>query len=231
MNIGTYCKQIARVLEEEHLIERDNALNKISFTSNQNVHIERLCFNKINSKVFRNSRPNIGCLEIILDINYSENPQFNSYRNQQAPFLDYNFSLCFLGLTKECQIHETALHIDIDYGINADIYHPLCHLTYGGKNIENKNLGDTLFLPSPRIPIPPMDIILGIDFILSNFLEKSSYDKVWSNSYYNSAVKASQNKYWQPYFDTIIQYWCGNKCKMFPNTTNVIIQSLIPSLR
>lgn len=68
-------------------------------------------------------------------------------------------------------------------------------MTFGGQIMENVNLGDVLLLPAPRISYPPMDIVLGIDFILSNFVEKKVYNELRCDPQYKSAVKMLKQDY------------------------------------
>lgn len=53
-----------------------------------------------------------------------------------------------------------------------------------------------------------MDFFLGIDFILSNFLRKTVYDKIKSNSMYKKALEHSQCAIWKPYVLSIAHHWC-----------------------
>ena len=74
------------------------------------------------------------------------------------------------------------------------------------------NLGNVLLLPTPRISHPPMDIVLGIDFVLSNFVKAEIYKKIQSNSQYKAAVRKAQEKLWKPYMLSLAHHWCKNTC-------------------
>jgi hypothetical protein len=89
--------------------------------------------------------------------------------------------------------------------------HPLYHFTFGGNKMEGSGLdfGSTLILPSPRLAYPPMDAILGVDFILQNYFHKDKTNKLMENPKYLEMVKKSQTRLWQPYFDSIAAKW-GN---------------------
>lgn len=78
--------------------------------------------------------------------------------------------------------------------------------------MENVNLGDVLLLPAPRISYPPMDIVLGIDFILSNFVEKKVYNELRCDPQYKSAVKNAQARLWKPYILSLAHFWCKHQC-------------------
>jgi hypothetical protein len=53
-----------------------------------------------------------------------------------------------------------------------------------------------------------MDAILGIDFVLSNFVKKDIYNKIKTNSQYKAAVKHSQERLWKPYMLSLANHWC-----------------------
>lgn len=89
--------------------------------------------------------------------------------------------------------------------------------------IVNKTSFVPLFMIAPRIPFPPIDEYLGLDFIVSNFFEKSNYINFRKNSFFKQKIKESQNKLWKDYYDTIMGYWNNNNSCLKPNM-------LIPSL-
>lgn len=89
-------------------------------------------------------------------------------------------------------------------------------MTFGGNYLKKKiqegnDFGHMLLLLSPRIPYPPMDLILGIDFVLRNFFKKSQIQGILENSQYQRAVKNSQYRLWRPYMLSLAHYWCGMK--------------------
>ncbi len=90
--------------------------------------------------------------------------------------------------------------------------HPLYHFQYGGDAIlgvyesDEYSFGSSLFLESPRLAYPPMDIILGINFVLSQFYG-DYWREVTKNSKYNSLVRESQQRLWKPYYSKIAEYF------------------------
>jgi hypothetical protein len=89
------------------------------------------------------------------------------------------------------------------------LVHPEYHLTYGGHTMENCGLdfGSALILRSPRILHPPMDAILGIDFILRNYVYKEFTDGLFEDSEYLRAVANSKNRLWKGYYIALASYW------------------------
>ena len=82
-------------------------------------------------------------------------------------------SSVFIGEGYDEKNYYSSFHLDYDASDNADVIHPWFHFTYGGHNLKEEETGNVLLLTSPRLPYMPMDFFLGIDFILSNFLEKT----------------------------------------------------------
>lgn len=87
--------------------------------------------------------------------------------------------------------------------------HPKYHFTFGGKKMEEKNIdcGSALVLPTPRFTYPPMDAILGIDFILQNYIHKSKRRDIFSNPQYKEIVRKSQERLWKPFFGSLYSFW------------------------
>ena len=83
-------------------------------------------------------------------------------------------------------------------------------MTYGGNRLEGRgvdNFGASLILPSPRIAYPPMDVILGIDFILQNYFPLDKISKLLDESKYREIVFNSQQRLWKPYYISLSSVW------------------------
>jgi hypothetical protein len=89
--------------------------------------------------------------------------------------------------------------------------HPHYHFQYGGNVIEpyNNDLGQSLYMGAPRLPHPPMDIILATHFLVSNFydLHSQHISNFLFDTEYLSIVKNSQLRLWKPYYLSIGSYW------------------------
>ena len=110
----------------------------------------------------------------------------------------------------------TSWHLDChiiqeDDG-EPDHCHPLFHFQHGGRAIlglyedQNYDFGSSLFLESPRIAYPPMDIILGVNFVLSQFYG-DKWKKLTKQRTYLRLVQASQERLWKPYFSKLASYF------------------------
>lgn len=95
----------------------------------------------------------------------------------------------------------SAWHLDRHIGKeHSGFAHPLYHFQYGGKRVRDiEQHGEHLLVESPRLAHPPLDAVLAIDFILSNFF----YD-VWfglrnRHAFYSDTVREAQRRFWRPY--------------------------------
>lgn len=86
--------------------------------------------------------------------------------------------------------------------------HPLYHFQHGGhamKGIAN-DLGKVLLLPAPRLPFPPMDAVLAIDFLLSNFAGKC-WKELRNEHIYLRLLREAQRRHWKPYLERLASWW------------------------
>ncbi|WP_225775348.1 hypothetical protein [Pseudomonas sp. Marseille-Q5115] len=86
--------------------------------------------------------------------------------------------------------------------------HPLYHFQYGGKNLGplGGNHGGILIMPSPRIGHPPMDVVLAIDFVLSNFAG-IHWKGLREQPDYRTRLVEAQGKYLRPYVESMLSWW------------------------
>ena len=90
--------------------------------------------------------------------------------------------------------------------------HPIYHLTFGGTHMENlqnsgSDFGRALILRTPRITHPPMEVILGIDFIFNHFIPKSELDLL-SDRRYIEVINELKSYIWLPYSLAIAKNYC-----------------------
>jgi hypothetical protein len=101
------------------------------------------------------------------------------------------------------QRHQCAWHLDrhLTGGAEPAEVHPIYHFQYGGDEITGNalfNYGGALLLDPPRIAHPPLDVILGVDFVLSNY-----FGQLWKSmridSDYSKWIESAQKRLWRPY--------------------------------
>jgi hypothetical protein len=102
-------------------------------------------------------------------------------------------------------------HIESDDPEATHELHPLFHFQHGGHKTHNyisDDIGKLLLLAAPRLPYPPLDGILAIDFVLSHFK-----GAVWTNlstvAEYRRLVLQSQLQHWRPYVQLLGQAFEG----------------------
>lgn len=92
--------------------------------------------------------------------------------------------------------------------------HPRYHFQFGGKKMIDEHgkeidSGSVLFLNPPRISHYPMDLILGIDFLLSNFLPLNWRNLTQNKDEYNALVEKYQELFLKPYALNFASHWDG----------------------
>ena len=102
-------------------------------------------------------------------------------------------------------------HLDRDVRPGAGTHtfiHPCYHFQHGGRHTWNSrlNFGASLILESPRYAHPPMDEILGIDFVLTNYI-KSSNLSFRDRRDYKKLLKNAQERMWRPYIQALVFAW------------------------
>lgn len=102
--------------------------------------------------------------------------------------------------------------------------HPLYHFQYGGKNLAplQGDHGGILILPSPRIGHPPMDVVLAIDFVLSNFAG-AHWKSLREKTDYSRRLIEAQERYLKPYVESMFSWWSAGRRSDF-------VRSLWPHL-
>ncbi len=207
-NIATDLQYFANVLAKYRFCKDTSPLQRVisCLKDKRNVHLESL---KLHIEPApRNTRPKVNSIDIVLDVSV---PLVNTDK-LELPVSNYAFNMVIKGLNQDGSSVMSSWHLDYDDSDSAEYIHPHFHLTYGGKTMEQVSLGNMLLLPAPRLAYPPMDIILGIDFALSNFVKKEVYENIRQESQYRAAVINAQKTYWKPYMLSLAHFWCNNTC-------------------
>ena len=177
--------------------------------------LSRMIFNF--EKVPRHTTPdNCKDLKLILDIKVVGN--CDDLKTMKDPFKWLEFNIVIEGtkfIEKEPIIMITSYHLDrhIKYEEdgNTEYPHPLYHFQFGGRKLKYYydpiDTGNLLVFDGPRVTHYPMEAILGIDFILSNF-----FPHVWAkmkteSSEYVNLIEEYQEMILKPYFHTYASQW------------------------
>lgn len=174
-------------------------------------------FNHIRIKIPKRIRPSHCIPRELKDFNItlSTKEEIIFKRNDEKvddPFI----SLGTLNIILENDPYTSSWHLDrhVETGIPTS-YHPFYHLTFGGKHMENLDVegeskfGDSLIVRAPRISHPPMELILGVDYVLQHYFINNELDLL-SDSNYIQIIKKLKNRFWMPYYLSQIKPFCEN---------------------
>ncbi len=231
-NVQTDLRMIADLLRRRNVCKDVtpilNAIPKIGKNGSGSCIIEQL---EITLPKPSNMRPN-NIIRLVAIITVKTDGKQINETDIGHMFNNYLFNVIFkgYGLGKE-EYYYSSFHLDYEPSNSSNYIHPWFHLTYGGINVKNIEHGQLMILPAPRIPFWPMDFMLGLDFILSNFLNKNEYNKEFiADSYYRSALKKSQDSIWRPYILSISHHWCKfTNCK-YNMSDNALSLNYVPTL-
>lgn len=191
----------------------------------------------------KNTKPNLRSWYILLDVSI---PLVDTDK-PDCDFSGYSFRFQIVGEDEEDKPYYDAWHLDYDRSYNPnevkldeikgnkkndepEYIHPWFHLTHGGDALKGKDHGELLSIIAPRIACPPMDLVMGIDFILSNFVKKTKYLQIQSEGQYKSTVAAAQEWLLKPYILSIAHNWCKNNCGNYVNLS-ALGKCYVPNLQ
>jgi hypothetical protein len=121
-------------------------------------------------------------------------------------------------------MHQFAWHLDQNIpSTTSKVSHPAYHFQAGGKALEGLIPGDLVVLTAPRIAHPPMDLFLGVHFILNNFFSTKDYARVsdlFNDVDYIDVLINSKTRMWDSYFTAFLpgkpQHQFYTKKNVFP---------------
>lgn len=133
------------------------------------------------------------------------------FNNNNDPFSHLEFNIFAYAINSNNKSSELvySLHFDRHIGTTpSKEVHPMYHFQFGGHKLKEKKIdfGQTLFFDSPRIAYHPMDFILGLDFVLSNF-----FPLVWEGlrreGAYVNILKKYQTYFIKPFYQSIVNFF------------------------
>ncbi len=148
-------------------------------------------------------------VEVIIELDVES--KISEWEKLNDPFSSLNFRTLIRGTnSKTGKVHYLCFHIDRHNGGSTNEIHPLYHLQYIQnskiKPKEEFDYGETLQLDVPRMMHLPMELILGVSTILSNF-SPSIYSKLIENRQFINLCKDYQKRIWRPYFNSLENFW------------------------
>lgn len=131
-----------------------------------------------------------------------------SWGNLVDPLKKLEFNIEIKGDGPNNRKHQICYHIDRHQDSISDEPHPMYHLHFGGNRMEFDQLdvGQTIFFDAPRVMFYPIDLVLGIDFVLSNFFP-TYWNQLQQESVYISLVKDYYDALVKPFAHTLASKW------------------------
>lgn len=206
--LGKYDFFGSNIIEEGSIQKLFDKINKSNLDNSESYEIpslEVITFHVNSSKM----QPNPGLLDnkvkLILSIKYKLDTSQNDIINIIPK---YQLELEMHGKRQDDKKSTVnfAWHLDRENNVDGHFIHPLFHFHAGGRKIKGLATGNLLMLGSPRIPHPPMDIILAVNFVILNFFNSEIFKtqrEILSCPEYLKLVKDSEKTILTPYFHCI----------------------------
>jgi hypothetical protein len=146
-------------------------------------------------------------VEIVVEIDVESS--IKEWDNLNDPFTSLSFRSMLRGTNPITgKLHYLSFHVDRHNGAKTTEVHPLYHVQYlqNGKVKDNFDHGESMQLDVPRMMHFPLEVILGVSLLLSNFAP-GSYAKLIQNRAYKKISRVYQEKIWRPYINSLESFW------------------------
>lgn len=164
----------------------------------------------VEKNTFKHIRPiGFSSAEVIVEIDLES--EVKEWLNLNDPFTSLSFRSLLKGSnTQTNKIHYLSFHIDRHNGAETAEIHPLYHLQYlqnaKVKPKDDFDHGESLQLDIPRMMHFPMELILGVSFLLSNYAP-AVYKKLIQDRQFVKLFQEYQNRVWRPYINSLENFW------------------------
>lgn len=159
------------------------------------------------------SHSNVENLSLYFSVDLSID--YTKIEENKDPFKKLEFNIYAYGVNKNNKNRSELVyslhfdrHIVQEEDNEPDEVHPMYHFQFGGKKLKEKHIdmGQALFFDTPRIMHHPMEFILGLDFVLSNFFPDVWY-KLQEDGEYINILKKYQEYFILPYYKSVVNYF------------------------
>lgn len=221
-------------------LNRTCCINEVYGSSYWNYKINQIEL-KLEKDIPRKKLPKSVCdLKLIVSIEVSGD---TDKINEIDPFQTLAFNFIIKGnflceKTEEIKTAITSYHLDRHIYNDGDNIpeepHPFYHFQFGGKKLIDEqgdkiDTGELLVLETPRIAHHPMEFILGMDYLISNFYPNIRKQLMTGKQEYRRLIEKYQNKMLKPYFHAITSNW-EKSLKSFTYNPNWTPLSLYPQI-
>lgn len=204
-----YLNELKKIIEGEGFRFNgfESAIEKIKGSKDLKYSVKPIKLEIKGKFPKRMSHTGIKILELEFDMNLDGN--FEDAMAGKDPFSSYVLNIVLYGLDNSNMLYN-AIHLDRHDGSESNSVHPYYHFHFGGNRLTDnvENYGQILILDSPRLMHHPLDFILAVDFIISNFAPES-WHRLKKNSNYISILQKAQKIFVEPYFRTLIKFFDG----------------------
>lgn len=155
--------------------------------------------------------PDVDQIKIHLNISFAA--ACNSWNDICDPTKRLNLEVVVIGFSNGVKKCIASYHLDKHVRKDAKdrgFSHPLYHIQFSGGKIRRSSLASGLsfddssfmFLDTPRLAHHPLELVLAIDFLASNYLPKAWHD-LKRDHRYTHLFKTYQKQLWEPYVHAI----------------------------
>jgi hypothetical protein len=111
--------------------------------------------------------------------------------------------------------HLQSWHFDRHIGgtFDSKLVHPRYHFSFGGRRLEEHAVASKipyfdflLLLNSPRLMHLPLDGVLAVDFVLSNFAA-AMWNRLRRQRDYVALIGRAQRRNWKPFASALVAHW------------------------
>lgn len=220
---------VAQVLQDEDLIREQQPL-LIAATDAARARIEKdrnrwhyrceelvLIVDQEHLQHYRNTRP-VGLQELEIELTIDATGTYQARPSLADPFTSLQVD-CVIKAHAKGESFVCSWHLDRNVGDSEDaskhFVHPCYHFQYGGYRLPD-DLGRLLFVEPPRIAHPPLDAILAIDFVLTNYFPDTWRTLRQEGGRYSRIVRQAQHRCWRPYAKAGVSRWSGEGTPLWP---------------
>ena len=169
----------------------------------------------------RHVRPQ-GVTNLSMTLNMKIVANYIEWTSLSDPLLEMHFKVIIRGIGD--QNHFLCFHIDRhDLSENPSEPHPIYHLQYvvNPYRAHDFNYGSVLQIDTPRIMHYPMDFVLGIGFLTSNFFPMA-FDSMLDDGTFTNLYKEYQERIWKPFAQSLAAHWPFNNDQITWKPTSVL---------
>lgn len=208
-DIYTYSKDLSEFINLIQVYEVPMEITELSNLDSQfqynngtfNVSVENVLFT-IKKKISGTIPSDINELQILFTHKCEIDPSLDE--NVDDPISVYDFQLHIKGYSDDNKEYVNWWHLDKNIPSAAPKFtHPYYHFQTGGDKIESVDPGQLVVLGAPRLPHPPMDLFLGVHFIVNNFYSSKDYEfvpELLADTKYKEIICRAQKRMWEKYF-------------------------------